>query len=136
MPGFDMLEAPRELKESLVRMQFNAQTASYRGMYPDALFAVIEHDGQAIGRMVIHEADGVADLVDMALLPAVRGRGVGSAFLAALTEWLGARCTTIQCKVLSGNFASFRMLEKAGYMPDGGTPPHVTMVWRRSGAAA
>ena len=90
LPGFASMPVDEAMKESLVRMQFRAQTGSYRAGFPRGLFAVLEQDGVPIGRLVWDEKDGVAYIVDLALMPGSRGGGIGTAFMTALLAWAGS----------------------------------------------
>jgi ribosomal protein S18 acetylase RimI-like enzyme len=70
-----------EQKEAFLRMQFNAQAAFYRENYPAAEFQVILVDGQAAGRLYVERRAGETRIMDIALLPQHRGRGIGTTLL-------------------------------------------------------
>ena len=71
-------------KESFLRMQFETQRAAYAAARPNARFETIEHRGRPIGRLVVDRRDDEIHLVDIALLPAARGRGIGGALIVEL----------------------------------------------------
>jgi RimJ/RimL family protein N-acetyltransferase len=121
------------MKESLLRMQFRSQTASYRAEYPDGRFDILERDGVPFGRMVLHEANEVATFVDFALLPGERGAGLGTAVMVRLLDWVGERCAAARLSILWNNEASLRMTRRIGFVQVGETPPYVEMEWRRPG---
>lgn len=75
-----------EQKAMFCRMQFNAQTADYQKNYPDASFQIIERDGVAAGRLLVLRSDEKIHVIDIALLPAHRGAGIGTKFLRELQE--------------------------------------------------
>ncbi len=131
LPGFASMPVDEAMKESLVRMQFRAQTGSYRAGFPRGLFAVLEQDGVPIGRLVWDEKDGVAYIVDLALMPGSRGGGIGTAFMTALLAWAGERCAMVWSLVLHTNVASLRMCERVGMVHDGDEGVNARMVWRR-----
>ncbi|MDR3529658.1 MAG: GNAT family N-acetyltransferase [Rhodopila sp.] len=130
LPGFAALPIDDAMKESLVRMQFTSQTATYRAQYPDARFLVLECDRTPIGRLVLHEGADAATIVDLALLPHTRGGGIGSAVLGGLVTTLRPRGTALRCTVLCTNEASLRMCRRAGFVPIRESPPHVELEWR------
>lgn len=68
-------------KEAFLRFQFEAQAKYYDEQFPDAAFDVIELDGKSVGRLYVDRREGEIRLVDIALLPEVRGRGIGRAIL-------------------------------------------------------
>ena len=60
-------------------MQFDAQDTEYRRANPDGSFDVIEVDGRPAGRLYVDRRPGDLRIVDIALLPEFRGRGIGEA---------------------------------------------------------
>jgi ribosomal protein S18 acetylase RimI-like enzyme len=71
-------------KDAFLRMQFDAQDAWWRENYPEASFDVICVDGAPAGRLYVHRGPREIRIVDIALLPERRGRGIGSALLGDL----------------------------------------------------
>lgn len=75
-----------EQKTAFCTMQFSAQDAHYRQHYPSASFQVIEAGGTAAGRLYVDRWAREIRIVDIALLPAFRGRGIGSRLLGDLID--------------------------------------------------
>ncbi|HET9765946.1 MAG TPA: GNAT family N-acetyltransferase [Thermoanaerobaculia bacterium] len=75
---------PQEQKDAFVRQQFEAQHAWYREQYAGASFDVVEVDGEPAGRLYVDRWPREVRIVDISLLAQHRGRGFGSALLAAL----------------------------------------------------
>lgn len=73
-------------KLAFLAQQFAAQRADYRTRIADCRFAVIERDGTPIGRLYLQRRVAHLHIVDITLLPVVRGRGLGSAILQAVIE--------------------------------------------------
>lgn len=69
-------------KDAFVRMQFEAQDASYHQSHPDARFLVVVAGADPIGRLYLARLVDELRIIDIALVPAWRGRGVGSALMA------------------------------------------------------
>jgi GNAT superfamily N-acetyltransferase len=69
-------------KDAFVRMQFDAQDAFYRQRYPDARFLIVLAVGEPIGRLYLARLVDELRVIDIALLPARRGEGTGSALMA------------------------------------------------------
>jgi ribosomal protein S18 acetylase RimI-like enzyme len=65
--------------------------------------------------------------VDVALLPALRGRGIGSALLEDLTDRADAAAATITLHVTHGNPAQ-RLYERFGFRTVEDHPFHTRMV--------
>jgi ribosomal protein S18 acetylase RimI-like enzyme len=75
---------PAEQKTAFLLDQFGKQHAHYLQHYPRAQWLVIERDGQPVGRIYVEQTRVEIRLMDIALLPAERNRGVGTALTQAL----------------------------------------------------
>ncbi|RUX19626.1 MULTISPECIES: GNAT family N-acetyltransferase [unclassified Mesorhizobium] len=73
-------------KAAFLDMQFQAQHAHYRKYYPHADWLVVTHAGSDIGRLYIERWPGEHRIIDIAFLPAFRGKGFGSALLSDLID--------------------------------------------------
>jgi ribosomal protein S18 acetylase RimI-like enzyme len=72
-------------RDAFLRMQFDAQDAHYRQHYPEAERFVIEVDGASAGRLYVdrHGRQEIR-IMDIALIDAYRGRGVGRGLLESI----------------------------------------------------
>ena len=75
-----------EQKQAFVDMQFRAQHRHYQKHYPDALWLIIEQAGQPVGRLYLERWTQEHRIIDIALLPQVRGHGIGGAILLDLHD--------------------------------------------------
>jgi ribosomal protein S18 acetylase RimI-like enzyme len=73
-----------EQKAAFLGMQFEAQRAHYTTAYPGAAHDVVVVDGEDAGRLYVDRAPDEIRVVDIALLPPFRGRGVGSGLLGGI----------------------------------------------------
>lgn len=92
-----------EQKEHFLRMQFALQHDYYRQNYPAATFEIILIDGVPAGRLYREERDGDIRIMDIALLPAFRGRGDGSRLMADLLADADARGLSVSLHVERNN---------------------------------
>lgn len=67
--------------EAFLRAQFRLQHAHYQAHYPNARFDVICGHGAPIGRLYVAPMEHEVRLMDIALLPEQRGRGIGGALI-------------------------------------------------------
>ena len=72
--------------ESFLRMQFEAQDRFYRENYEGATFAVVECEGESVGRLYLARWPEEVRIMDVALLPEFRRRGIGTALLRSVIE--------------------------------------------------
>jgi ribosomal protein S18 acetylase RimI-like enzyme len=120
---------PAAMKEAFVRMQFNAQQQGYRATFARAEFAIILLDNHASGRIVIDRAEHEFRLVDIALLPAHRGRGLGTALVQNLQREAAAAKMPLRLSVLKGERAS-QLYQRLGFQKTGEAGPRDQLEWR------
>jgi RimJ/RimL family protein N-acetyltransferase len=89
-------------------------------------FLVIDDDGRVSGECGTKtppDANGVVE-IGYGLAAPSRGRGLGSAAVQALVNWLAARddVQVIEAEVHTGNVASWRVLERIGFRMSGDAP--------------
>src|SRR5262245_41743933 len=75
-----------EQERDFVRMQFQVRRQSYWFQYPDASESVIVVDGALAGSMMVFRGVSEIRLVDIALLPEFRGRGIGRGLITGLAH--------------------------------------------------
>jgi GNAT superfamily N-acetyltransferase len=110
--------------------QFRAQAQGYRANYPRARFDIIERDGVPIGRIVVDRSGAFVHIVDLALLPAERNHGAGSAIMHALIREAGEVGRPLRLTVAAGNDAAMRLYLRLGLAPIASEPPYIEMEWR------
>lgn len=102
---------PEALQAAFLDQQHRAQHAHYRAAHPDGEWLLVERDGAPIGRLYLAGQDAMLLIVDISLLPAVRGAGLGTAILSDL---LGAEARPVQLHVERMNPAR-RLYERLGF---------------------
>lgn len=104
-----------EQKAAFVVQQFEAQDLHYRTHYAeDSAFDVVLLDGEPAGRLYVARWEGELRIVDVALLPAARGRGVGGRLLRSLLEQAAAEGRSVTIHVEPSNPAR-RLYERLGF---------------------
>lgn len=75
-------------KQAFVEHQFFAQQDYYQKVYPDAAYSVIFFEKQAAGRLYVERylIEGTIRIIDIAMLPEFRNRGIGEYLLRELQE--------------------------------------------------
>jgi ribosomal protein S18 acetylase RimI-like enzyme len=147
-PQFGPLGLSDQMLATLLDQQFRAQRFGYAQSFPDAEHLIIAHGGAAVGRLIValatstavcdqtstataagaHTADRVVHLVDIAILSAARGCGIGTDVLQCLgraAQAIGAR--SIALSVLQSNDRARRLYERLGFSAiAGGSHIHMT----------
>ena len=105
-------------REAFVEQQFSAQDAHYRANYPGATLDVIEVDGAPAGRLYVHRGPRDIRIMDIALAPEFRGRGIGTALLQQLMAEAdeGGRKLSIHVEM---NNPARSLYERLGFRPAG-----------------
>ncbi len=103
-----------EQKAAFVLQQFEAQNTHYRTHYDAPQFLVIELDGKGIGRLYLHEWPERIHIMDIALLPEARNRGIGSMLLKQLQSQAREqnKCVTIYVEFYN---PAKRLYERLGF---------------------
>jgi ribosomal protein S18 acetylase RimI-like enzyme len=101
-------------KRAFVQQQFAAQDAEYRRTRADATFEVIEIDGEPAGRLYLDRSSAELHVLDIALLPRFRNRGVGSRLLGDLAAEADAAAVPLTIYVEKLNPAR-RLYERLGF---------------------
>lgn len=114
---------------SFLDQQFDFQHRYYRAHHPHALFLLLLEGGTPIGRLYWRSEDTHATLIDMSLMPALRGQGLGSAILKLLTDGADHRGQCIELHVEPDNRAQ-RLYRRFGFEVAGHDSLHLRM--RRS----
>jgi len=116
-------------REWFVRMQFDAQDASYRAQNPDGAFDVIEVDGRRAGRLYVDRRPDEIRIVDISLLPEHRGAGTGSRLIAALQEEAAASGRVLSIHVELHNPAA-ELYTRLGFVVVSERGVYRRMEWR------
>jgi ribosomal protein S18 acetylase RimI-like enzyme len=102
---------PPQLQAAFLDQQHRAQHSHYRTAYPDAEWLLIEQAGAPIGRLYLAEKQNRLLIVDISLLPAARGTGLGTAIL---TDLLAGETREAELHVERTNPAR-RLYERFGF---------------------
>ena len=100
-----MLGWPEAEIEAFMAMQFEAQSRHFATAFPDADHRVVLAGGQPAGRLVVDRPGTELLIVDIALLPAFRGRGTAGTLVEALGQEADASYLRVRCHVALGNEA-------------------------------
>jgi GNAT superfamily N-acetyltransferase len=123
---FSILGWPEAQVDALMRMQFEAQTRHYDTFYPGATHTLVVVDDTFAGRLIVERSDGQIRIVDIALLPEFRHRGVGGRLVRAVIEEADADGLPIRCHAVAGEDAQ-RFWEHLGLVARGMDGMHVEM---------
>lgn len=114
---------------ALPGMAQRLQGADYRRRFPDADYLLIERGGAACGRIVLDAAPAALRLVDIALLPAARGQGLGRHILRALQRCAAGAGLPLTLSVHHANPDARRLYESLGFRGTASDDGAMQMMW-------
>ena len=120
---------------TFLKMQFAAQTRSYRREFPDAAFDLILVDEQPAGQLYVDRQLAELRIVDIALLPEFRNAGVGTHLLRGLQADVARSGGAIRLHVDRSNRA-LDLYTRLGFQVVADSGVYVQMVWQPSAATA
>lgn len=120
-----------EQRAAFVAMQFDAQAQYYDDVYTDASYQIVEVDGVRAGRLYLSPGVSEIRIVDIALLPEHRGRGVGTGILRGLIDQGRASGRSVSIHVEVHNPAR-RLYERLGFVEAEQRGIYTLMEWRPS----
>ncbi|MFT6864747.1 MAG: ribosomal protein S18 acetylase RimI-like enzyme [Akkermansiaceae bacterium] len=117
---------------ALLKEQTRLQVHHYRKVYPNAHFMLIEAEGKPVGRYYVHQALDHLLIVELSILPAFQGHGIGRQLIKS------AQAEAIRTKVpvrLSVEMENPAMLfyEGLGFVRTKTEASHQAMVWMPPG---
>lgn len=102
-----------EQKSAFLAHQFDLQREQYRAHYAGAEWLVIERD-TPVGRCYVRRGREEVRLMDIALVPELRGAGFGTRVTRAVLDWADALGLPVTLHVEPFNPA-YRMYRRAGF---------------------
>lgn len=103
-------------KEAFLKMQFEAQHKYYQEQFVSAQFQIIQIGEESIGRYYVDRREDEIRLIDIALLPDHRNRGIGGQLLATLLDEAEVAGKPVRIHVENFNPA-MRLYQRLGFHP-------------------
>ncbi|HVY71478.1 MAG TPA: GNAT family N-acetyltransferase [Verrucomicrobiae bacterium] len=113
----------------LLAIQFRAHQTGHRSMFPTADFSLILRDSAPVGRLTVHRGADEWRVVDIALLPAHRGKGIGGKVLAGVQREARQAGKVLRLNVRHDNPAA-RLYARLGFQRTGANEIDVSMEWQ------
>ena len=123
------------VKRTFLEHQFSAQDEHYRANYPGATLDVIEVDGERVGRLYVHRGEDDIRIMDIAVAPAFRGRGIGTGLIEELMAEARSSGRSVSIHVEMQNPAR-SLYERLGFVPAGEHGVYVLMKWSQAKTAS
>jgi len=116
-------------RAAFIRFQFAAQQRFYKSEYPDAQHHVILNHGRPVGRLYVDRRAQEIRILDIALLPAHRGLGIGTPLITALMAEAAGSARALSIYVERDGRAR-RLFARLGFSVREESGLQVLMEWR------
>jgi ribosomal protein S18 acetylase RimI-like enzyme len=113
--------------EALIRMQYEMRQTHYSLRFPQLNPEIIMVAGHRSGALQVDRSPEEIRVVDIALLPDFRARGIGSAVLALLIEEGDRNALPLALTVSKSNARARRLYERLGFQVTEDLPMDVGM---------
>lgn len=104
-----------EQLKMFLKMQCDYQRQSYQMQFPEAEYSMILFEDKKIGRLIVDRTENEIRLVDIALLPEFRNRGIGSEIIEDLGVEAKTNDKPLGLQVERNNSGAFRLYRKLGF---------------------
>jgi ribosomal protein S18 acetylase RimI-like enzyme len=111
----DLALLPEPQRAALMHMQFRGQYQTYTHNYPVAEHSILSVDGSDAGRVWVAETEDSIAILDIAILPAYRNRGIGAHVYRDLIAKAHAAGKHLRATVSTANPGSLRFHERLGF---------------------
>jgi ribosomal protein S18 acetylase RimI-like enzyme len=126
-----MQEWEPQLRDRMLRMQFDAQRRGYLHQFPAASARVILRGPSPVGWVIVDRSGPELRCVDIAIVSEARSQGIGTAVLLALQEEAAAADRPLVLSVLRMNVRALALYVRLGFRAVAETGLHTQMEWRR-----
>lgn len=116
-------------KDDFLAFQFNAQHTYYQEQFKGADFNLVIHDRKPVGRLYTEKRKDEVRIIDIALLPAHRGKGIGGSLMdSVLAE---AREANLPVRIhVEHNNPAMHLYDRLGFKKTGDTGVYFLMEWK------
>lgn len=125
----EWIDADRDVIDTIMSMQYKAQTQGYGEQFPNALYFIIEYQDERIGRAALDFGTDEIRVVDIAFLPKARGRGYGESVIRAFMVCAEQSMAPLTLSVLQHNLKARALYERLGFKLESVSLPYLRLVW-------
>ncbi len=124
---------PQAAKDAFLAQQFALQHRHYLAHFPEADFWVLATPRERVGRLYLDRHAEPHLLVDISLLPAWRGQGLGTVLIEHAQSLASAAHAALSLHVMHANPGAHRLYQRLGFVASGSSQTHLAMRWEPCG---
>ncbi|MCU7986424.1 GNAT family N-acetyltransferase [Shewanella sp. SW24] len=118
-----------EVVETMLEQQYRLQEASYREQYPNANTYILFYHQQAVGKVMLDISEYKIHIVDLIIIPGMRGQGFGSVILEAIKQEALKRHLPVGLSVEAENTRAKKLYLQHGFKFESCSETHELMRW-------
>jgi ribosomal protein S18 acetylase RimI-like enzyme len=122
------LQLPQAALHQLLEMQYRAQKSGYEQQFPDMESSIVWVGPYRVGRILVSSSVDAIQLVDIALLAAFRGHGIGRGMIDSLCQRALEAGVPLRLSVRKENRA-MKLYKRLGFVRRGERGLNVEMEW-------
>jgi ribosomal protein S18 acetylase RimI-like enzyme len=120
---------PLAQQKAFLESQYTLRALSYAAEHPTAEHEIILYKSRPIGALIHQTNDNQIDFIDIAILTARRGKGIGRQVVTHLCGKAQKLGISVRLFVQVDNYAAKRLYEKLGFLKTGMSATHYEMKW-------
>ena len=121
---------PEAIRDTTLRIQFEAQRQGHFERWPSAATLFLLRGAERAGWITIDRSARAIHVVDVAVVPELRGHGLGTSVLRALQAEASRDGRSITLNVLRSNLAAMRLYSRLGFEAAGADDMNLQLEWR------
>lgn len=122
-------DAEKEYIDMVIDQQRYLQTEGYGQQFPNAYTMIVDKQQESIGKIVLDFGANLVHVLDLALIPAARGKGYGKAVLQAIQYVAQQQMLPVGLSVEAYNIPAKKLYLSLGFQVVEQTPTHEFMLW-------
>ena len=119
---------PQEQIDAFLAQQFQYQDTKKKKEFPDSQYSIIVYQGKDIGRLYLDRREEEHRIIDIALLPEYRGKGLGGRIMREILEEANRKGKSVGIHVERENPA-MHLYKRLGFVKTGEQGLYYLMVW-------
>jgi GNAT superfamily N-acetyltransferase len=121
---------PQSQYQPLVDLQYRGRAMTYSAQYPEAVSWIIcTESGEAVGRHLLERKASTLRSIDLAILPAWQGKGLGTFVLQCAQQLARSEGVSFHLRVAKGNRA-IQLYRRLGFLVAAEDELSYEMTWR------
>ena len=124
-----LIDAEDGFIDELIESQRQAQTQGYGETFPNAMYFIAEHHTESIGRVVLDFGHNEVRVVDIALIPAARGKGFGGQIIQSVQLVASKVMAPVSLTVRFDHRLAKQLYLRLGFVVEAMQVPYERMVW-------